>query len=512
MKNRIIKNTAWGTAELAVTLTVGLILPRIFILGMSREKYGLFLTLTLFSTYGILTMLDFGMGGAVTTFVARYHHTDPQRLRRLWTFAVVYFSATALLAMGVGLAIIRWYDAGISSRLAGLAISRVVLVPTILMVGVTFLSYLSDAVLFGFNDYGYVKRVTIVQSVLRVALVVLAVRYLGGFELIMWLMAALAVVRFLLLMSYLLTRYSEFTVFCRFSREDLREWFGYSVIILGSSLTGFIFNSFNRVLISLALPIAAMADFDIASKPQTLVRGMLSALLSAILPASAHYQAAGQEGKLREIFLRGAAWLHMMLFPPLVFITLMMRHFLYLWLGPAQVRLAPYAQGVLVYLYIYSFESSLLNMIMLGSGQAKRYLPVQIAASVLNLALSFLLVRRWGIGGLIFAYVCGHVLANVGFMWVGARALRLGTRFIFLGTLPEKLKLLIPPAALAYALSIAGVKMTIATFLLESAAYFLAIYTLYFIMMTQEERSFLRTVIGKLRDKFLPAAAAATGG
>ncbi len=503
LKEKLIKNTLWGVSELIVAILVGLLLPRIFLLNAGREVYGLFLTLTLFSTYGVLTMLDFGMGGAAMTFVARYHASEDEgRLRKLWSFALLYYSCTALLAVAVGLVIIGFYDTSIAARLAAMQISRLVLVPTLLMVGVAFLSYQCDSFLFGFNDYSYVKRITIIQNVLRVGLIAAALKARGGFELIMWMMAALSVVRFALLMSHLKTRYGRYTVLAPFSREDAREWFGYSVVLLIGSLTGFVFNSFNRVLISVFLPIAAMSDFDVASKPQTLIRGLLSALNSAVMPASAHYQSAGNRTKLRELFMRGSNWLHMLLLPPLVFMTLMMKDFVLLWLGPGQLGVVVYAQAIMSYLFALSLPCALANVMIVGMGEAKRYIPVQIAASVLNIAISFATVARYGLNGLIFALVAGYVLANSGLLVVFARTLELQFSSFLREMITSYLKLLAAALAAAAPLLLLKAPLALPGFAGLAAAYGAFMYWLYYaLFMNAEERAFFLSGVALLRGK-----------
>jgi O-antigen/teichoic acid export membrane protein len=508
LKEKLIKNTFWGVSELIVAILVGLILPRIFLLNAGREAYGLFLTLTLFSTYGVLTMLDFGMGGAAMTFVAKYHASDDsEKLGKLWSFALLYYTCTALLAVAVGLVIIGYYDTSITAMLDTMAISHRVLVPTLLMVAVAFLSYQCDSFLFGFNDYSYVKRVTIIQNILRVGIIAVALKAHSGFELIMWMMATLSLIRFALLMGLIKNRYGRYTVLTKFSWEDAREWFGYSIVLLISSLTGFIFNSFNRVLISIFLPIAAMSDFDVASKPQTLIRGLLSALNSAVMPASAHYQSAGNKEKLRELFMRGSNWLHMILLPPLVFITLMMNNFVLLWLGPSQLSVVIYAQTIISYLFVLNLPGALANVMLVGMGEAKRYIPVQIAASILNIAISFATVSHYGIKGLIFALVFGNIVANTGMLFVFAKTLEFEATDFMSGMLSSYFKLLTAALLPVVPLVVFKVTLPIGGFATLAIAYCALMYWIYFtLFMNSEEQAFFLSGVAMVKEKIYRSA------
>ena len=477
-------------------------MPRLFITGMDMGQYGLFVTLSLFSTYGVLSMMDFGMGGAVTTFVAKYHHTDCEKLRRLWTFSVFYFTGAAILATAAGGYIVYFHDPGIVSRIDSLGVDSHIIIPTILMTTLTFLSYLGETFLYGFNDYKFTKQVTILQSLLRLALIYLVISTTQDLFVIIWLMAALSFMRLVAIMTNLLLRYREFTVFRRIRLSEVKEWLHYSLVLLAGSLTGFIFNSMNRILIMLFLPVRAMGDFDVASKPQTLLKGILSALISAIIPLSAHYTAAGRQEKIRELFFRGTFWLNILLLPPLAYIMVMMPELISVWLGPGHAGISTYALLIISYFLFFAMPASLANLILIGAGEAKRYIPVQIGAGFFALIFGVTGVLTMGLKGVVLAFLIGQIIANIGCLWVFFSHFGLSLYKHIIPFMLSYLKLLIPPFAIAWGarnidppLNIFGLTAG----LISCCAAGFGVYYLFF--MRREEKDFLFAGLAALRKK-----------
>lgn len=393
-----------------MSILVGLALARVFVQNLGAEIYGLYLMLSLFSSYGILSMLDFGMGGAVTTFTARYQFAQPEKVKELWTFSILYFSLIAVIAGMTGLIILQYFDHGITTRLLSLGISRSVMVPTLILVVLTFLSYLVDSFLRGFSDFGYMQRTTVAIHILRLLGLCVIITQRIIFDAIMWWLIVCTSVRFIILLMYLRRIYPDFICLGRFRQVDASTWGRYSITLFISSITGFVFNVADKLLISMFLPVVAMANYDIAAKPERMMRGGLSVLLSTIMPISARYHALDQIKQLQEMFFRGSSWLSMILIPPLVFITVMMPDFISIWVGQQHVWLAPLGQAMLLYLY-FSLSASLANTIMVGMGMAKNMITGQIASTVVNFAISAGCVHRFGLYGVVAGAFAGYLIA-----------------------------------------------------------------------------------------------------
>jgi len=334
----------------------------------------------------------------------------------------------------------------------------------------------------------------------RVGIIAGVIFFSGSFESIIWWLAALALLRFGLLMRYLLREYRNFLVFCRFSMQEAGQWIKYSLIMLTSSLTGFVFNSLNRIIISVALPVAAMAQFDLASKPQAVVRGASSALISAILPASAHYHVANNMDKLKEMFVRGSAWLHMILLPPLTFIMVMMSDFIMLWLGPNHLNLVPYAQCIIVYIF-FNMAAGLANTMLVGMGLAAKNIPIQVGAATLNVVLTLLLLKQFGLWAIVIAYSFSYMAGSIGYLVVMARQLEFSTLIMMREIIFPWIKLLCVPLLCVPLINMLSAESNITMFIIKFVLCMLVSYGTYYGMIDERERSLVKHMWGELRAK-----------
>ncbi|HNT98804.1 MAG TPA: hypothetical protein PKK31_11115 [Elusimicrobiales bacterium] len=279
------------------------------------------------------------------------------------------------------------------------------------------------------------------------------------------------------------------------------EWVRYSIVLLAGSVTGFVYNALNRILVIIFLPVSAMADFDIASKPQTFIRGILSALTSAIIPVSAHYDAAGRKDKIMEILLRGTLWLNAIIFPPLIFVMVMMPELITLWLGPGHERIAPYAIAIAGYLAVFAMPAALANLILIGMGKAKLYLPVQLSVAALTLVLSVSGAKFIGLKGIVYAFVLGQILTNISCILVFIRLFKLSAAWAVKELIVPHFKLLAPAFLSAWAFAALGPPPFLYPLAGGFAACCAASYLFYylFIMENREKEFLLSSVKGLSR-------------
>ena len=93
--------------EAAIAFAVALMVTRLIIQKFGMHEYGLFVTLSLLSGYGIISLFDLGMTGAAVTFAARYKNSGlSKELRMLWFFCLFYFLVIATFSVAIILGIL----------------------------------------------------------------------------------------------------------------------------------------------------------------------------------------------------------------------------------------------------------------------------------------------------------------------------------------------------------------------------------------------------------------------
>jgi len=501
MKKKLIEGGFYGILELFTTILTYLIIPKFFISKMSMELYGLFLTLTLFSSYGIIMRLDFGIGGTVTTFTSKYHHTDKEKLQKLWTFSSVYFTFISILAVFIGLIVIKYYDSKIESKLFYLNISKSVLIPTLIMVWSSFISYLGDSFLFGFNNYKYLKGTIITQNIFKLLIIYVTINISANFLVIMWALSLLSLLRTSFVIFYLKKEYSEFIIFKKPLFIEIKEWLKYSFILAISSITGFIFNSINKILITLFLPVTSLAQFDIISKPFDFIKMILSSLISAIIPTSSYYKSINKNEKITELFFRSNLWINIILIPPLVFITIMMKHFIFNWIKITDNDIIFYAQIMVSSILFLNFTAAISNLIIIGIGEAQQILPIQISISIMTLLLSFYGIIHHGIKGIVWALFVGSISMSIGYIIIISKILNLKIGILYEKIFFPYFKLLIISFASSILIFNLKIDFKIFNLLIFFIIHIIINYIISFVLLNYKEKEFLLTLFKDLYKK-----------
>jgi O-antigen/teichoic acid export membrane protein len=507
MKKLIIKNSFYSLLDLIITILISILIPKIFVLEMNMELYGLFVTLTLFSSYGILTMIDFGMGGAIVVFAARYFSTDKNKLNRLWTFSFIYYFIVSILAVIIALLIINYYDLSIKNKLSDLNISSSVIIPTLILIGFSFLSYFGDSFLLGFNDYKFIKLFSIIQNFIRFILIFIIIKYVKKIEPIIWITSILSILKFLITICYINKKYKQLKIFNKLELNEIKEWLKYSITLIVSNINGFVFNYFNRILITIYLPISNMGDFDVISKPQKLIHSISSSLVSTIIPISSHYSAINEKEKILKIFTNGSFWSNLLIMPTVIFITIFMKDIFNIWLSPKYSELYFYAQILMTSFFTFHLTANLANMIIVGIGKAQKIILLQVLGSILTIILEFLGIYYYGFKGIVIAYSIGTIFITIGYILITNKILNIDCFKFKNQFLIPNLKIITLSLVLAFIIKLLNFNINLIMLIILFMFYSLIFYSYYYIyLMNQEEKEFLHDsfeqIVSKIKVTF----------
>jgi O-antigen/teichoic acid export membrane protein len=507
MKKLIIKNSFYSLLDLIITILISILIPKIFVLGMDMELYGLFITLTLFSSYGILTMIDFGMGGAIVVFAARYFSTDKNKLNRLWTFSFIYYFIVSLFAIIIALLIINCYDLNIKNKLIELNISISILIPTLILIGFGFLSYFGDSFLLGFNDYKFLKLFSIIQNFIRFILIFIIIKYVKKIEPIIWITSVLSILKFFITVFYINKKYHELRIFNKLKLNEVKEWFRYSIILMISNINGFAFNYFNRILITIYLPISDMGNFDVISKPQKLIHNISTSLTSTIIPISSHYSAINEKEKIIKIFTNGSFWSNLLVMPTVIFITIFMKDIFNIWLSSKYSELYFYAQILMISFFTFHLTANLANMIIVGIGKAQKIISLQVLGSILTIILEFLGIYYYGFKGIVIAYSIGTIFITIGYILITNKILNIDWFKFKNQFLIPNLKIIIPSLVLVFIIKLLSFNINLIMLIMLFILYSLILYSYYYIyLINQEEKEFLHNsfeqIVSKIKVTF----------
>jgi len=367
------------------------------------------------SLTGYLTLLDLGVRGAVTRYVAKFHANGSYKeSTRVVSSALGIFTACGALAIVVGVALALGVVDQFRIPDGYRASAKAVIVIASGTVAVSLVGGVFGGIVVGLERFDLSNAVEIGATALRTTAILTILSQGGGLVSLALINLACAVV------AGIVYAYVSFALYPGL-RVDYRSWDPrYLRLILSFSAYSFllqlggvlVFYS-DAVVIAALLPISQVTHFTIAGNLIAYCRELLSGVSTTTLPRASSLEAAGHLPELQRVVLGGNR-LSMLVALPIV-ITFMLRGetFVGLWMGQEYAMPAGRVLFILSLYVAVAAGNQAASSAVLGIGKHKGLVPVIWAEALVNLGLSVLLGWRMGIEGVAWATTLPRMVTSL---------------------------------------------------------------------------------------------------
>lgn len=411
--SRILKNVTSNWAALVVGIFFSFVLAPLTVRSLGNVYYGIWTLLMQFTGY--LWLFDFGVRESVIKYVAEYHASDePDKLVSTVRTAVSMYSAVAVAALlaVAGLAFSLPYffnippDAVFTARV------------TTLLAGATvaqgFVFNVFGGVLAGLQKFYAISRVNIVLTVLRGGLVYALLT--AGYGVI-----ALALTQFVLTLASNLIIYRM----CRAElpylsmrlvwpeREEAVKLLNYGKYVLISNIGDKVIFATDSIIIGMFLPISALTYYAIGGTLIENMRGFIVSMAAIMNPLSSSLDARKEAGGVATVLMAGAKSAMLLGLPFCAGFIVLGTRFIGLWMGDEYAREAGLILAWLSIGHVLGLPYYTISGVLYGLGKHKVVATSRIVEAVLNLGLSLVLIRYFGLVGVAIGTVVPHAIVVV---------------------------------------------------------------------------------------------------
>ena len=400
-----LKLVAWNVSSryvaIIVDTLVGLVMLPFNIGHLGSTAYGLWLLSASITSH--FSILDLGYGGSLIKFIAQYRaHRSVQALNEIASTLFFVFAAAGTVAyVGAALAAFHLdFFFKLTPQEAETAKWIVLLVALPLSLNFPFSVY--GGIVGGFQRYHVNSGVSIATTV-SVAAVNVAVLSAGYGLLPM--VAATTAIR---VASYLVYRLNAHRIFPAlrirlglFRRERLRELTSFSVysalIDWGNRLN----YSLDQMVVGAFLGPAFVAVWGVAERIISGTQLLTNQLNGVLFPVVVDSDAMHHRERLQRVMLEGTRFSLAMVLPIAATLLALGNPFIYAWVGHTSTSL----MGSVAIVQILAIAVALRvgnatgTTILKGAGQHRMLAWTNILTGVVNMALSVLLVRWYGLRG-----------------------------------------------------------------------------------------------------------------
>jgi O-antigen/teichoic acid export membrane protein len=397
-KLEIFKNVGSSWFSLGVNIVVGIFLSPFILHRLGDTAFGIWVLI--FSVTGYYGLFDLGIRSSVIRYVSTYTATgDQEGLAKLINTSLATYSGIGAVAMAVTL-------------LCSLFIDRLFRIPPeflltarwlFLMVGVAvalgFPTGVFGGILEGLQRFYFVNLTNLASTLLRAALIVLALTHGRGLLTVAFITVALPIlsslVRAAIVVQVLPIRFGWRYV----DLGSLREIANYSAVSFILMIAYKLRFKTDEIVIGTFLSVTAITYFSIGDRLLDYAAEVVSSLAQIFVPMSGQSHATGKTDRLRTILVAGNRACAFIILPIAATLIILGKSVIAAWVGTRYIAASYPVLLVLVVPMTFALAQAASVRILYGMAKHQALAWVTLMESIANLILSIALIRPMGIVG-----------------------------------------------------------------------------------------------------------------
>jgi O-antigen/teichoic acid export membrane protein len=418
-RNKVARHVLFSSLTNLIGKTVNLgvwfVLTPFILSQLGASIYGLWALVGSVVAYGFL--LDFGINGAVTKYVAQH------RAREEGEMAHTLIATALWTNTGLGVVVIF-----ISVLLAPLFTSIFSIAPLAretatwlfllagIGVGLTIPGATVTAVLRGLQRFDLINLIGVTASLVTAGATFLVLR-LGGGVIGLPLVGIGVTLLVQLLSVWLIYRIAPELRFGWFrpSRSPLKALVSHSSSLFLLNVGGYFESRSGEIAIGGFLPVSAVTPYNLARRLSALPQTLTEQFVTLLLPMASEIHAKEEAAQLRSLYIVSTRVTLAIFLPMSMVLVILAKPLLTAWVG---VEFARYSYLVIILVAASLIDTSTWPAGLILQGMA-RHSPVAgmaLVAGFANLALSILLVSRLGLLGVALGTLIPTTVICLGFV------------------------------------------------------------------------------------------------
>jgi O-antigen/teichoic acid export membrane protein len=415
LKIQALKNIGSNWFGLATNLIVGFFLSPFILHRLGDDAFGLWILV--FSLTGYYGLFDFGIRSSIVRYVAQFTATgDEDSLTRFVNTGICTYGGIGLLLFMVTITASFYVDSlfRIPPAFHGTARTLFLVVGTAVSLG--FPLSVFAGVLEGLQKFQWLSLTQVGYNLLRALLIVLALTHGGG-------LVTIAIISVILNLStygvYIaaVLRLAPINYAVKYvDHESFRKMLSYGSITFIAIIASQLRFYSDATVIGIFISSAAITYFSIGSKLVSYSANVTQSMSQIFTPMSSEFNATGDKERLRRVFIQGNRACALIVFPICAALIVLGKSVIEVWVGAKYV---PIAYVVLVLMIIADsteMAQSASPKILFGMARHRTMALVRLFEGIVNLVLSIVLLRYYGVIGVALGTVIPQLCTNLLFL------------------------------------------------------------------------------------------------
>jgi O-antigen/teichoic acid export membrane protein len=413
----------WGSYLIA--MAINFFLSPYIVRHLGNTGYGVW-TLIL-SLTGYLGLLDLGVRGAVTRYVAKFYvQANHDRASNIASSAMVIFASSGLIAVVISILLAVFVVGRLQIPLQYLIAARIVLILTGVGMATSLVNGVYGGVLVGLQRFDLTNSIEIGINLLRAGAIVLALYF--GFEIVTLacIQLAFTLARWAANVHLVRHLYPELSMkLTAADRTGIKLIFSFSVFSFLIHISGSLIYATDNIVIGTFLPVSAVTFYVIGGNLVEYTRTIVGGISQTMTPLASSIEAMHDPERLQSVVLLSSRAAQMIVLP--IALTFMLRgsSFIGLWMGRQYADLSGKVLWILSLTILFWAATTVTSGCLLGLSKHRPLAPVMLVEGLCNLALSVMWVKgSLGILGVAWGTVLPSLATSLLFWpWYSHRTL-----------------------------------------------------------------------------------------
>jgi O-antigen/teichoic acid export membrane protein len=354
----------------------------------------------IFSVTGYYGLFDLGIRSSVIRYVSTYTAKDDSAgLAKLINTSLATYTAIGALALAVTLVCSLFVERLFRIPPEFLITARWLFLMVGAAVSLGFPTGVFGGILEGLQRFYFVNLTNLVSTLVRAALIVLALTHGYGLLMVAFITVILPIigslVRAAIVLRILRIRFGWKYV----DRSAFREIANYSAISFILMIAYKLRFKTDEIVIGTFLSVTAITYFSIGDRLLDYASEVVSSLAQIFVPMSGQSDARGDKDHLRKILVAGNRTCALIIFPITAILIILGKSVIEAWVGARYVSASYPVLLTLVIPITCSLAQAASPRILYGMARHQSLAWVTLMESVANLILSIVLIGPFGIVG-----------------------------------------------------------------------------------------------------------------
>lgn len=397
LTSKLLRSSLFRILNPILTIAVSFFMMPFVIRSIGDRWYGLWiLAATFIGYYGFF---DFGLSTANERFISRALGTnDHTEINKIFNTSLLLFFFAGLLTLvfSVTVAILSGY---MVDDPVDIQIFRIVILIFGLDVAISFPVRAFNGYLYAHVRYDVVNIIDIIKLLLRTAFFVAALLRGHGIVALAIIAFFTNLLQYLATIAFVLKQYPELQLNLKsYTRKRIRPLFNYSIYSFIISIANQLRFHVDAFVITAYLGLAMVTHYNVGSRIVGYYLILINNAIALVMPVFSKFEGQKNYGKIREIFL----FVSKINIAASIFLggSLLIygEAFILRWMGEAYID--SYTVLSVLTIGMLASTSQITSLTLLfGLSKHKGYAIMALSEGLVNLVLSLILVRRYGILG-----------------------------------------------------------------------------------------------------------------